>query len=307
MIEEYFIDHEKNEKIESKNHLSPQKLYRKSATGSPFYLQGEFLKEIIPDSYFKFQNFEKCKIGKKTHIIGAGAFGDVYLAKHKKDGKFYAIKQMDKSRILETGAKLDIIKREIDIHSRLRHDNIVKLLAHHEDEKSFYLVLEYINAGTLFTAIKKNKGFTEKDAFKYFIQTASAVAFLHENNLIHRDLKPENLLLDDKGHLKLCDFGWCVELEIGSRQTFCGTYEYMAPEIIQELPYDKCIDVWSLGILLYELTHGYSPFRAQHPGDEEYAEIFRNIIKYNFTIDKDVSENCKILIQSKNKFKIIKM
>jgi serine/threonine protein kinase len=110
----------------------------------------------------------------------------------------------------------------------------------------------------------------EKTAFHYFIQTSSAVLFLHENNLVHRDLKPENILVDENNNIKLCDFGWCVELSMGNRVTFCGTYEYMAPEIIKEKPYNQGIDVWSLGILLYELCHGYSPFRVK-----EFNYLFR--------------------------------
>jgi len=123
--------------------------------------------------------------------------------------------------------------------------------------------MEYANSGSLFSLIKKRKNFDEKKAFHYFIQTAGAVLFLHENNLVHRDLKPENILVDENNNIKLCDFGWCVEMSMGNRVTFCGTYEYMAPEIIKEKPYNQGIDVWSLGILLYELIHGYSPFRVR--------------------------------------------
>jgi len=122
--------------------------------------------------------------------------------------------------------------------------------------------LEYASSGTLFNLIKKKKNLDEKTAFHYFIQTSAAVLFLHENNLVHRDLKPENILIDENNNIKLCDFGWCVELSMGNRVTFCGTYEYMAPEIIKEKPYNQGIDIWSLGILLYELIHGYSPFRV---------------------------------------------
>ena len=96
--------------------------------------------------------------------------------------------------------------------------------------------MDYINNGSLYCLIKSNNFLSEKQSFHYFIQTLSAVNFLHENNLIHRDIKPENLLIDNKGDVKLCDFGWCVELSIGNRITFCGTYEYMAPEIVKELP-----------------------------------------------------------------------
>ena len=122
--------------------------------------------------------------------------------------------------------------------------------------------MDFTQKGNLYQKLKKDKLFDETAAFHYFIQTCSAVNFLHSNNLVHRDLKPENLLLDDSNNVKLCDFGWCVELNLGNRVTFCGTYEYMAPEIINELPYNNSIDIWSLGILLYELIHGYSPFKV---------------------------------------------
>lgn len=141
---------------------------------------------------------------------------------------------------------------------------------------------------------------SEDLAFYYFIQVVNAIAFLHENNFVHRDIKPENLLLDANHNLKLCDFGWCVSLGNGERATFCGTYEYMAPEIIQEVPYNKSIDVWSLGILLYELMHGYSPFRAINDSKTDgHQEIFMNVIKHEYSINDTISEKCKDLIESK--------
>jgi serine/threonine protein kinase len=123
--------------------------------------------------------------------------------------------------------------------------------------------MDYAVNGSLKSLIDQSNGIEEKQAFKYFIQTASAVHFLHQNNLIHRDIKPENLLLDENGNVKLCDFGWCADLKEGSRLTFCGTYEYMAPEVLKESPYDSGIDVWGLGILLYELIEGQSPFKVK--------------------------------------------
>lgn len=280
------------------NKIIPNK---RNSISSIFIKNGTYLKDLKIDPYFDFKNFEKVKIGKKHNILGAGAFGEVYLVKNKIDGKFFAVKQMDKLKILDTGAKFDVVRREIDIHMRLVHPNIIRLYDYHEDQSSFYLILDYANSGTLFQAIKKSKGMDEKRAFKYFIQTTAAVHFIHENNLIHRDLKPENLLIDDKDTIKLCDFGWCIEQEIGNRTTFCGTIEYMAPEIVKEIPYDRSIDVWSLGILLYELLHGYSPFRADTAdAEEDYSQVFKNIIKNKFKIDReDLSENCKDLIKSK--------
>ena len=297
MIDHYFEKHQNNVLDGSANFSI--KLNKRSSVHSSFLKKGEFLKEVKLNPHYDYKNLNKVKLGNKLHVLGSGAFGDVYLTKHKVDDKFYAVKQMQKERIAEAGASNEIIYREINIHSRLSHDNIIKLYSYDEDETSFYLILEYSNSGTLFSLIKRSKGFDEATAFKYFIQAASAVYFIHENNLVHRDIKPENLLLDEDGTVKLCDFGWCVELSMGNRQTFCGTYEYMAPEIIREKPYNQSIDIWSLGILLYELLHGYSPFRAQNSKeDEEYSEIFKNIIKYNFKIDKKVSDECKDLLNS---------
>ena len=105
-------------------------------------------------------------------------------------------------------------------------------------------------------------GFSEDSAFKFFVQTCSAVHFLQRNNLVHRDLKPENLLLDENNNIKLSDFGWCDDDLNLSNQT-CGTYEYMAPEIIMNKNYNKKVDNWALGVLLYELLHGQTPFHLQ--------------------------------------------
>jgi serine/threonine protein kinase len=101
---------------------------------------GEFLKEIRDDSLFEFKNFDYVRVGKKPQVLGCGAFGDVYLSKNKVDGKHYAIKQMNKSKITEHGAKLDIVVREINVHRRLIHENIVRMYSSYEDKESFYIV-----------------------------------------------------------------------------------------------------------------------------------------------------------------------
>jgi len=300
------IIHEENKNSDQKKSKIRQ---RNSASRSMFMKMGKFLREPIEDPMYAMSNFEADKItktNKKLNIIGSGAFGDVYTARNKIDGKIYAIKRMHKTKILESGQSLDIVHREISIHTRLIHENIVRAYSHHEDKDYIYLVLEHVNSGTLFELIKNGNGMEEKKAFKYFIQTVSAVNFLHDNNLIHRDLKPENLLLDQNENLKLCDFGWCIDIKDGHRITFCGTYEYMAPEMYQQLPYDFSIDVWTLGILLYELIHGYSPFRASDRDSADESEekdcsdeIYDNIVSNDLKFVEGISENCLDLVKSK--------
>jgi serine/threonine protein kinase len=265
-----------------------------------FLKEGVLLNSYSPDPYYDFSNFEKIKIANSYHILGAGAFGEVYLCKNKLDGKPFALKQMDKAQLFQMGIKSDLVYKEINIHIRLIHENIARLYNYHEDDNAFYLIIEYVDNGTLFQAIQKSRGMNEGEAFKYFIQVANAINFLHQHSLIHRDLKPENVLLNRNGEVKLCDFGWTVDSKKGKRITFCGTYEYMAPEIVKEVPYNQMADVWSCGVLLYELLHAFSPFRAErhqvNNGDTT-GIVLKNIVKQECNVKKKISSECRDLLE----------
>lgn len=106
--------------------------------------------------------------------------------------------------------------------------------------------------------MKGKKILTEDEAFQYFFQVGCAVDYLHQKDIIHRDLKPENLLIDSDGNIKVCDFGWSAMTDNDERNTFCGTLDYMAPEVMKGHKYTKSVDMWALGVLLYEMVHGYS-------------------------------------------------
>ena len=274
----------------------------KREDNSPFIDKGEFLmfRPRINRLYY-IENFEYVRnFNNEPIAIGRGGYGKIYLAKNTKDNKEYAIKYISKEKMKSVGVDGSVIHREIDVHIRITHPRIIKLLSFLEDKYNYYLALEYATNGNLYQYIQRKKGMSEKEAFKYFIQVSSAIHFLHKHGYVHRDIKPENILLDDNLDVKLCDFGWCVSVEKGERTTFCGTYEYMAPEMVNDELYDMGIDLWSLGVLLYEMIHGYSPFRAHNnfPQDAKSAqvEICMNIKNNKYTIDKNISEECTDLI-----------
>ena len=177
-------------------------------------------------------------------------------------------------------------------------------------EPYVYLVLDYAEHGNLYSYIHKKKHLTESEIFKFFYQTTLAIDYLHKNNIMHRDIKPENLLLDKDYNIKLCDFGWSTQnindkrygyidkslsctdcLLFAFRLTFCGTYEYMAPEIVNKTPYDYRIDIWSLGILLYELHHREAPYKGR-----TLNEITKSLSKKSFHVSSSVHPEAKELI-----------
>ena len=201
----------------------------------------------------------------------------------------------------------NLILDEINIQSKIAHPNIIRLFNYFKDKKNIYLILEFASKGTLFDYIHYKNGLDEPEAFYYFIQAVNSVSFLHKNKIIHRDIKPENLLINSNNILKLCDFGWSVYLHNNKRVTFCGTVEYMAPEIVKNEGYDFSIDVWSLGVLLYELIHSHSPFVVK---DLNVNEIENNILSKELRFKKGVSLECRDLIEkllikdAKNRIKI---
>ena len=268
----------------------------KTIINSPFLVKGTLNNSIQYDSIYSLKNFVPIiEQSGKIKIIGKGSYGQVYLGYNIVTKKNYAIKHMDKKNIYSLLHSLTVVQKEIEIHSKINHPNIVKLLYVKETEKSYDLIMEYAPGGNLFQFIRRNKGLNEKKSFNLFIQVLNAVYFLHEHDLIHRDIKPENILIFENNIVKLCDFGWCVKLNGKQRETFCGTTEYMSPELVNSEGYGKENDVWSLGVLLYEMIHGHSPFIPNKSFFTE-REVMQNIINYNLRFEKNISDECKQLI-----------
>ena len=221
--------------------------------------------------------------------IGDGAFGCVWRVKNHHTGDVFALKIVQKSKVSKI---LPQFRREVSIMYELDHPNIVKLYTHFEDFKNFYLLLELLEGGSLFDKLFKEQFLAENKAKNYFSQVTSAIKYLHTRSppIIHRDLKPENILLDKKGRIKITDFGWANYLA-PTRNTTCGTLEYLPPEIIEARNHDCSLDIWCLGILLYEMLCGTTPFKA----------IMEEMLKYNITrgcirFPQKISEEAKQLI-----------
>ena len=261
-----------------------------------FITSGDFKEKSNFDKKYDISNFTKVIEDIFPKQLGSGSFGRVFLVSHNETNKLFALKVIDKRKLLMSYGKLDIIYNEINIHSKLEHENIIKLYNFNEDNENINIIMEYAPNGNLYDLITKEKtGFNEYKAFEYFIQVVNAVYYLHNNNIIHRDIKPENILIGEDNKIKLCDFGWAKELTLENRSTFCGTVEYMAPEIVGSENYDYGVDIWSLGILLYELLYGHSPFKANNT-----KNVILNIKSHELTYDdtnKTVSKSCKDLIQ----------
>ena len=226
-----------------------------------------------------------------NNSLGKGSYGEVKLYRHKTTGDKCAVKIIQKE-FIQKHSSVSVLLREIQIHKNLKHENIVQMINCFEDEEKVYIVLEYVSKGNLFRIIRRAKGLSEENAWKYFTQTCLGIKYLHDKGIIHRDLKPENILIDEANNVKICDFGWCVQSN-ETRNTFCGTLEYMAPEMLQNKGHTYHVDLWALGILLYELIAGNAPFIGKSDSEKR-----RQILENKIFFDSKFSEEAKNLIRS---------
>ncbi|KAF5139539.1 Serine/threonine-protein kinase ark1 [Metarhizium anisopliae] len=195
--------------------------------------------------------------------LGKGKFGRVYLARERNSGFVCALKVLHKNELQE-GRVEKQVQREIEIQSNLRHPNILRLYGHFHDSKRIFLILEFAGGGELYKHLRKANRFSEPKAARYIAQMASALRYLHRKHVIHRDIKPENILVGIHGEIKISDFGWSVHAPGNRRKTYCGTLDYLPPEMVsainQDNSYDGKVDLWALGVLTYEFLVGEAPF-----------------------------------------------
>ncbi|KAM8704139.1 hypothetical protein ACLKA7_008702 [Drosophila subpalustris] len=239
-----------------------------------------------PKKTWALSNFD---IGRQ---LGRGKFGNVYLAREKESQFVVALKVLFKRQIGETNVEHQV-RREIEIQSHLRHPHILRLYAYFHDDARIYLILEYAPQGTLFSALQAQplKRFDDRQSATYIKSLCSALLYLHERDIIHRDIKPENLLLGHKGVLKIADFGWSVHEPNSMRMTLCGTVDYLPPEMVLNKPHTKNVDLWSLGVLCFELLVGHAPFYSKN-----YEETYKKILKVDYKLPEHVSKAAAHLI-----------
>ena len=227
--------------------------------------------------------------------LGSGSFGRVYLVTHKKTKANYAIKAIDKRNKANIEEK-PYFRREVEVMYKIHHPNVIKLYSHFEDNNFCYFIMEYIAKGNMFGLIPtdKKKRISTQLVANLIKDIISAVYFLHNMSppIIHRDIKPENVLLAENFVAKLTDFGWSNYIqEDQKRTTVCGTPIYLAPEIIKEQGHDERVDIWCIGVLLFELTTGTVPF----PGND-IESLENNILKLRIQWPKEINVDAKNLI-----------
>ncbi|ESP05450.1 hypothetical protein LOTGIDRAFT_181288 [Lottia gigantea] len=227
-------------------------------------------------------------------VIGKGSFGKVLLARHKKESKVYAVKVLQKQAIMKRNEVKHIMSERNVLLKNVKHPFLVGLHYSFQTKDKLYFVLDYVNGGELFFHLQRERYFPEQRAKFYAAEMASAIGYLHSLNIIYRDLKPENILLDSKGHVVLTDFGLCKEgIEgMGTTSTFCGTPEYLAPEVLRKQPYDKTVDWWCLGAVLYEMMYGLPPFYSR-----DTAEMYDNILYKPLRLRTNVSSAARSILE----------
>nr|XP_024214704.1 putative ribosomal protein S6 kinase alpha-1 [Halyomorpha halys] len=213
-----------------------------------------------------------------TKLLAQGAFGKVYLARLRENDTRYAIKVLKKQKKKQKSKQVTCILRERDILQALNFPLCIHLEMSIVNADSIYLCLTYYPCGDLFLHLKKSQKFNETVSKFFGAQTVLALEYLHCLKVVHRDIKPENILLDINGYIKLGDFGISKRIGDSRTYTFCGTTEYLAPEIIFHKGYGLSVDWWSLGVLLYEMSAGYTPFK-----DSRILETYSKILTGKYT------------------------
>ena len=261
-----------------------------------------------------FSNKVSLKDFKILKKLGKGAFGKVLLVHNEELNKYFAMKIL-KKKFIEKNKQQIHIKTERKILEIIEHPFVAKLYYAFQNSEKLYMLTEYMPGGEMFYHLHKDIYFSEERTKFYISEIILALIYLHKNNILYRDLKPENILLDEQGHIKLTDFGLSKivnDINKDKTYTICGTPEYVAPEVLLNKGYNKSADWWSLGIVLYEMLCGETPFKeARERLDINiyYKPIYQNKLISDIAFDL-IQKLCEINVNlrlgsSENEFEEI--
>ncbi|XP_049849236.1 RAC family serine/threonine-protein kinase homolog isoform X2 [Schistocerca gregaria] len=226
-------------------------------------------------------------------VIGQGSFGKVVQVLHKKTKQVYAMKSLNKRSIIERGEQ-EHTKAEKEILQTVKHPYLMCLHFSFQTPDKLYLVMDFVNGGELFYHLQQEGAFSEERAKFYAAEIVSGLEYLHQNGIVYRDLKPENILLDFEGHIKMIDFGLSkqgLNSPNARTRTFCGTPEYLAPEVLQGALYGKVVDWWSLGTFIFEMLTGLPPFY-----DEDVQRMYTLKLTAELEIPEYINKDARDLI-----------
>ncbi|XP_052027496.1 ribosomal protein S6 kinase alpha-6 isoform X2 [Apodemus sylvaticus] len=256
----------------------------------------ELVKEILITQHVK-EGYEKADPAQfdLLKVLGQGSFGKVFLVRKKTGpdaGQLYAMKVLRKAS-LKVRDRVRT-KMERDILVEVNHPFIVKLHYAFQTEGKLYLILDFLRGGDVFTRLSKEVLFTEEDVKFYLAELALALDHLHRLGIVYRDLKPENILLDEIGHIKLTDFGLSKESVDQEKKaySFCGTVEYMAPEVVNRRGHSQSADWWSYGVLMFEMLTGTLPFQGK-----DRNETMNMILKAKLGMPQFLSAEAQSLLR----------
>jgi serine/threonine protein kinase len=226
-------------------------------------------------------------------VIGRGTYGKVQLVKSHMDDKLYAMKTMSK-RLLSEHEQIEQTLTERNVLLQVEHPFMVRAHCSFQSATKVFMILDYVPGGELFQRLREEGVFSESRTQLYAAEILLSLGYLHRMGLVYRDLKPENILVDADGHIRITDFGLVkpkMESSKSTTSTFCGTPEYVAPEMLVGKPYTKSVDWWSFGILVFEMLVGIPPFY-----NENTNAMYKSILYDDLTFPTSVSSVAQDLI-----------